>query len=190
MQLASIYSIDADDVVTSFRGGLGPPDDAPPPDELVGRSLYDFVAGLESAELYRLILAGVRSEQRPAEIPFRCDGPHVRRFMSLSIVPDGDTVGFRAFLERSEPRPDVAVLSAAVERDERLLRMCSWCKQVDAGTAAGSEWVEVEVAVDRLGLFQSHTLPQITHGICGRCAHDVATWASPPACSPLRTASG
>ena len=190
MQLASIYAVDAEDRITTFRGGLGPPDDAPPPAHLVGRSLYDFIAGYESAELYRLILGGVRSEQRPADIPFRCDGPHVRRFMSLTIVPDGDTVGFRAFLERSELRPDVPLLSASSERDERFLRMCSWCKQIDAGTSTESDWVEVEAAVDRLGLFQSRTLPQLTHGICGRCEDGLATWASPRACSQRHSASG
>lgn len=170
MQLASVYAVDAEDRITSFRGGLGPSDDAPPCADVIGHSLFDFVAGGEVVDFYRLLLDRVRAEGRSTEIPFRCDGPHVRRFMSLTLVPDDDgVVGFRAYLEREEQRPAIELLRSRAPRDERLLRMCSWCKRVDA-----DGWVEVEEAIERKGSFDAENLPELTHGICDSCEERLA----------------
>jgi hypothetical protein len=52
----------------------------------------------------------------------------------------------------------------SVEQNERVV-VCGWCKRVDVS----GDWLEVELAVTRLGLFNLTRLPQITHGICVDC---------------------
>ena len=45
----------------------------------LGRLLWDYVAGRELVKLQRLLVRRVRDEVGDVELPFRCDGPDVRR---------------------------------------------------------------------------------------------------------------
>jgi len=134
----------------------------------LGRSLWDFVAGHEVKKLQRLLLRRIRDEVRSVELPFRCDGPEVRREMEIRIAADksGRVVMFSARLvdeeERDEPQP---LLDPASPRGEELLTMCAWCDRFEVG----GEWVEVEEAAARLELFRRDELPALDHGICPRC---------------------
>jgi hypothetical protein len=135
----------------------------------LGRSLWDFVAGSEMTKLQRLLLRRIRDEVRDVELPFRCDGPEVRREMDIRIVShsSGRVVMFSARLRseerRESPQP---MLDPDTPRGRDLLEMCGWCDrfQVDG------EWVEVEQAAARLELFNREALPAISHGICPRCS--------------------
>jgi hypothetical protein len=46
-----------------------------------------------------------------------------------------------------------------------MLTMCGWCDRF----LVDGEWVEVEEAVARLGLFELPKLPSIDHGVCPDC---------------------
>jgi len=134
----------------------------------LGRSLWDYVAGSEVRKLQRLLIRRIRDAVGDVELPFRCDGPDVRRRMSIRIVarPGGRVVLFSARL-RSEEARDLhqLLLDPRILRNEETLEMCSWCDrfQVDG------EWVEVEEAARRLELFDRDELPALSHGICPDC---------------------
>ena len=119
-------------------------------------------------KLQRILIRRIRSEVREVELPFRCDGPDVRREMDLRISANatGRLVLFRATmrdeLPRAEPQP---LLDAAAPRSAETLEMCGWCDRF----YVGNEWVEIEVAAKRLQLFARTELPLITHGICADC---------------------
>jgi hypothetical protein len=135
----------------------------------LGRSLWDFVAGHEVRKIQRLLLRRIRDELREVQLPFRCDGPAVRREMDVRIVADrsGRVVMFSARLnaeeEREEPQP---LLDIEVPRSEELLQMCAWCDRF----LVDGEWVEVEEAAKRLELFRRSELPALDHGVCPRCS--------------------
>ncbi|MEO2032810.1 MAG: hypothetical protein ABGZ35_12060 [Planctomycetaceae bacterium] len=137
---------------------------------VVGRPLSQFVTCKEMQHLYDTIIEKVRRTRRTIVIPFRCDGPTVRRFMELAIssCTDGD-VQFTGRLIREEPREAVSFVDSTVDRTDEFVVMCSWCKRVEAS----GRWLEVELAVRRLNLFDHKEMPQITHGICGDCAERV-----------------
>lgn len=135
--------------------------------QAIGRPLMDFITDPSTQEIYRLILEHVRRDRLPTVVPFRCDSPALRRFMELRISPArGDEVQFEGCLLRLEPRDPVPLLEPAVPRSSEFVTICGWCKRVRVHTA----WLEVESAVERLGLFNRSPLPQLTHGICGECA--------------------
>ena len=69
----------------------------------LGRSLWDYVSGGEMKKLQRLLVRRIRDEVGDVELPFRCDGPNVRREMNIRIVarPGGRVVLFSSRL-RSE----------------------------------------------------------------------------------------
>ncbi len=135
----------------------------------LGRSLWDFVAGEELKKLQRMLLRRLRSEVRSIELPFRCDSPEMRREMMVRIVAhtSGRAVLFAAFMlseeERDVPQP---MLNPNSPRNHETLTMCGWCDRF----LVDGEWVEIEVAVERLGLFQQAELPKIDHDICPDCS--------------------
>ncbi|HZZ77324.1 MAG TPA: hypothetical protein VFE62_02335 [Gemmataceae bacterium] len=141
---------------------------------VVGTSLWSYLSGRQVVQLSRELLTRVRDSGCEAIIPFRCDSPWVRRFMWMKIVPLGNgKVEFCTWTEReelySEPNQ---LLDSTVFRDrERLLRMCAWCKKI----YSGHSWLEIEVAIDRMRLFDHVALPTITHGICERCFQMIDT---------------
>lgn len=134
----------------------------------LGRSLWDYVAGHEMVKLQRLLVRRVRDEAGDVELPFRCDGPEVRREMNIRIVarPGGRVVLFSARM-RSEEARDLPqrLLDPAAPRSDEVLEMCGWCDRFEVD----GEWVEVEEAARRLELFSRPELPLLSHGICPDC---------------------
>jgi hypothetical protein len=134
----------------------------------LGRSLWDYVSGRELVKLQRLLVRRIRDEVGDVELPFRCDGPAVRREMDIRIVarPGGRAVLFSARLrseeEREAPQP---LLDPDAPRGEDTLEMCGWCDRFEVD----GEWLEVEEAARRLDLFRRSELPTLSHGICPDC---------------------
>ena len=136
---------------------------------LVGKPLWPFIAGLETQHLYDVILKKVRTASAVIGFSYRCDAPHLRRYMEMVVRPcDAGGVEFISRVERETPREPVPLLATTAARSDQMIRMCGWCKKV-----AMPEWVEVEDAVRLLGLFEQNCMPQITHTMCEGCERQV-----------------
>ena len=166
------YEIDARDCITFVDSAwisFAERNDAPEltRQSIIGESIWSFIADWEVRHLYDLVFDAARSCNRTIVIPFRCDSPTIRRFMTLTIasVQDGN-LALVGSLIREEPRPRVALLGANAPDLETLLLICSWCKRIQS---RDNSWVEVEQAIQELGLFQSDRLPGLSHGICPDC---------------------
>jgi hypothetical protein len=134
----------------------------------LGRSLWDFVAGDDVRRLQRLLVRRVRNDVRSVKLPFRCDGPEISREMDIWIIAhsSGHVVLFSARLRSEDRREELQpLLDPDSPRGEERLSMCAWCDRFEVD----GEWVEVEVAAARLGLFRRRELPTIDHGICPSC---------------------
>jgi len=134
----------------------------------LGRSLWDYVAGEDLKKVQRLLLRRIRDEVGEVELPFRCDGPNVRREMDVRIKAGrgGRAVLFSAKvrLEEARERPQ-PLLDPAASRGPETLAMCGWCDRFEVE----GEWVEVEEAARRLELFDRPDMPVLSHGICPEC---------------------
>ncbi|MEK7322097.1 MAG: hypothetical protein AABZ84_03345 [Pseudomonadota bacterium] len=134
---------------------------------VIGRPLWEHICDSDTLHLYQVLLERARKGTRPARVPFRCDSPALRRFMVMELVLQEDgLVRFTSWVDRQEARPFMALLDPAQARDEALLKMCGWCKKIES---ADDEWLEVETAVARLGLFDAVTVPRLTHTMCQAC---------------------
>lgn len=134
----------------------------------LGRSMWDFVAGAEMRKVQRLLLKRIRDEVREVRLPFRCDGPGVRREMQMRIVShsSGRTVMFAARLDSAQSRDEAQpILDPAVPRGSDVLAMCGWCDRFEVD----GDWVEVEEAARKLALFRRAEMPVLDHGICPSC---------------------
>jgi hypothetical protein len=168
-----MYGIDAADRVVELGPGwdefaLG--NDAPElaGSAVIGRSLWDGISDPSTRGLLASILQRVRaSGRRISGIPFRCDGPHTRRFMSFRAEPQpraGVRIG--TTLRTARPhRPPVTLLQRGVERTSSVLRMCSWCNDIEVE----GHWKDVALATRSLGLLHHPVLPVLTHDICLTC---------------------
>ena len=89
------YRIDAANTITHVSSAweeFAQQNDAP---ELTaaavyGRPILDFITGPVVRHLYQDLFDRVRQYHRHITVPFRCDGPDVRRFMRLDISPRDD----------------------------------------------------------------------------------------------------
>jgi len=137
---------------------------------VVGQPLFRFVTGMETQHLTQLIIDRARQTRRTIAIPFRCDSPSVRRFMELVISSStNDQVEFAGRTIREERRKGVPLFDASVIRTNDNLIVCSWCKRINLS----GNWLEVELAVSQMELFNLTRLPRLTHGICADCAKQV-----------------
>lgn len=137
-------------------------------EQVLGRSLWDFITDQTTIEIYRALVARVVQTACVAQFPFRCDSPGARRhmWMILSALENG-ACQFSSRILREEPRTFVPLLDPLALRDPRaFVTVCSWCKKV---AVPNTGWLEVERAVGVMELFGTPLQPQLTHGICPPC---------------------
>ena len=172
MERTIAYRLDGDDKISDVStewGAFARENGAP---ELagrtvLGRSIWDFVAGVEARLLWSRLFARSRATRESRPLPYRCDGPDVRRYLVMTLEASiGSDILCVSHVIREEPRESVPLLDPAVPRTGEALIVCSWCRKV----SVGGRWVEVEHAVQMLRLFERAELPFLTHGICPACA--------------------
>lgn len=139
--------------------------------EVLKRSIWDFVSGLETQSIYQMIFSRVRTAQATVRIDFRCDAPALRRFMVMEVSPlAGNHVRLSCRVLRVESRPAIAWPAPGGGARHRMVAVCSWCKRVELRPG---KWVEVEEAASLLETGTEEPDPSITHGFCAECAE---TW--------------
>lgn len=132
------------------------------------RTLWSFMDGGPIGELWQLLVHRVRTVQRPARVPFRCDAPHARRWFEMTIEPgrDGD-VRFRSVLAFEAPRAPLALLDPSVDRDVAAapVPLCSWCGRGQHG----ERWLDIDELLQASRLLEMGAIPPVTYGICAPC---------------------
>lgn len=141
-------------------------------EQVVGQTLKSFINQPETWNLYQMMMDRARAEDREISVPFRCDAPDRRRYLSMRIRPRNEGgFDFHTTIVSEQPRAPQRLFEAdrAAAGDADAVTVCSWCKRLKVEEA----WLEVEAATERLGLFEAVRLPPLTHGICPDCLRDV-----------------
>lgn len=128
--------------------------------------MWSHIGDPTTAELYRLILARVRSG-RLVNVPFNGSGPGVFREMRLHLrALPGDCVECTSTVVREQWQGAVRSRAADEGRPPMRLTVCSWCGRMRVET----EWRDVEVAAAALRVFMVAAPSLISHGACPDCA--------------------
>jgi len=136
-----------------------------PASGILGQSLWSFIADTSLCNLYRELVLLAR-KGHPVGFSFRCDAPCFRRVFQMRLNGEKEgVVEFASTLESEEARKAVSLLDCRQPRNERYIRMCSWCQRVEVH----GQWLPIDTAVVALGLMTAPTIPAITHGICEEC---------------------
>jgi hypothetical protein len=175
------YVIDGDDRLVQVSTGysdFAARNDLPEADIALGQPLWDFVAGESVRAVQKAFLRRVRRSGMTVILPFRCDGPEVRREQLLTVGPaeGGEMIVFMTQVVAERRRPRQALLDRRRERGKRTVVMCSWCDRVKEGSA----WVEIEQAALALGLTGDGDMPRIRYDLCDECVLEL-NQASPGA---------
>lgn len=59
-------------------------------DRFLNRSLFDFISGAETKHLYDILLQRIREGDFSVTLPFRCDSPALKRYMTMTISKQTD----------------------------------------------------------------------------------------------------
>lgn len=134
---------------------------------VIGTSIWRWVTGEETKQLLASIFHHVRAAQAFVTLPYRCDAPKVRRYLSFDALPLEDgRLRLVHHILREEPLSTAAlILERRQARSEALVAMCSWCCKIR--TAEG--WLELAEAVAQLSLLSTERPPGLTHTICPSC---------------------
>ncbi|HET7695777.1 MAG TPA: hypothetical protein VFK57_08730 [Vicinamibacterales bacterium] len=137
------------------------------PERLYGRMLLSFISEPTTKLIYVALMQRVVEQRQPVSVPFRCDAPALRRWLELTMTArDDGGIDFVSRQLHSEPRDPPFDFRGAPHGASTLVRMCSWCKNVELSP---DTWGTAEEAVRAFGLFGAASVPQVTHGICPPC---------------------
>lgn len=133
--------------------------------EVVGRSLWDFVVSSSLRRVYRQLLDKVRQNGNTVVFPYRCDSPQERRYAKMTVTPGASgKVEFVSEMLRSEKRLTPVNMVAGMA-SWKLTICCSVCGRLKHQ----DDWLEVEQAVTA-GLALSEDMEvQVAYGICPSC---------------------
>lgn len=136
--------------------------------DVLGHSLWDFIPDAAVREIYRQIIAEVRSG-RKLVFHYRCDSADHRRQLEMTVKRnEADEIEFSSRVGIIAPRSARPRPLASVPPGERIfLRMCSWCHSI---TAPDGTWLPLETAINKLRLLQGKAPWRVTHGVCPSCA--------------------
>lgn len=135
---------------------------------VVGSDLLEHVSDDTLRHLTARLIEKVRQEKEPLELSFNCDSPGRVRAMRMRISPaDGGAISFANTLLEERHREPVRLIEAGHPRSREFIRVCSWCNR----GVIGEEWLGLEEIVEKLSLFRSEQVPDVTHGLCPDCAH-------------------
>lgn len=167
-----VYAVDARDLISRvseswvrFAEHNGAPELTR--EAVVGRSVWEFIAGIETRHLHALVFEHVRRTGESVRLALRCDAPDRRRDLELETRLLGKgSLELTGRVLREEPRDPVDLLDASAARAPSPLAICGWCKRVEVQRGV---WLEIESARGRLGVSGGSRLPALTHVTCRDC---------------------
>lgn len=155
------------------------------PQTVLGRVIFDMIAGEEVRGAYRAMHDAVVSGARPrASFTYRCDSPDTERWMRMSIgLVHGDRdvgVLYQSQLIRAETRPSVELFSRehlidAMRLEDvgrSIISLCSYCARVaDPAAAEERRWISPTTYYAEGGSSDV----RVSHGICDDCFANIVT---------------
>jgi hypothetical protein len=130
---------------------------------IVGCNLFTFIDGAEVRHFYRALARRVLSTGVAVTFPYRCDGPKMRREMTMSLSRDAEMIRYESTVIRETPRE--REISGQMPNATTFVAMCSICQRYRFPIAS-PVWKDLE------GLLTETSLPhefRFTHGICEEC---------------------
>lgn len=166
------YHLDAEDRIVAFNDhwtsfALANDGHAVANESVLGQSLWRHIADAGTASIYQRLFERVRRGGHGASFTFRCDSASQRRLFRMNLTPTaGSGIVVHITEEHVETRAPIPLFDVHAKRGAAVVRMCAWCHAV---AGEGGTWLELERAIQEMGIFHHTDPPFVTHSICPSC---------------------
>jgi len=135
------------------------------PEKVLNKPVYNYITDSTTSRLYQYLFKRVRGGST-ARYQLNCESSSYRRLMEMTVTSLGDRgdVELKARMLCKQARMQKLDPANNPQNDE-YLKACGWCYRIDIE----GNWIHVEDAMGKLGMFEFSRLPQMTHGICKDC---------------------
>jgi len=168
------YTVDADDRIEKMGGNWNDfaAENAAPemqePANVVGTSIWSFLAGTEIKSLFRQIFEEVRVKETTFSMPFRCDSPDVQREMMLTVSYAGDNkLDISTVLQNEMSQPHVPLFSPRSYSTRNHINRCSVCRRFED---RNGDWLSATELAMKTSILAAPHLPAVSERVCGECA--------------------
>jgi len=135
-------------------------------DEVLGRPIWQFIAGRDSREFYETVFRNLRLRGAEITIPFRCDSPSVVRQMDLTMrLRPEDSIECEGVLLQAKPREPITILLRWVVRTEESIPICTFCRRL----SIYGQWLELHEAVSFGNITNTAPVPRLQETVCPQC---------------------
>lgn len=136
---------------------------------VIGHTLWDFIAGDVTRQLFANMHAEARQRQKAVVLPFRCDSPSLKRHMQLTITAENaGYLLYKSVLLQVEPQDDVGEIYEQRGPSDCFLTMCSCCKRVLVESLG---WLGLDDVSARLRILDQQQVPSLRYAVCSDCTY-------------------
>lgn len=100
------------------------------PETWLGVDIFRSIDGDDTRMFHALLLQKARIQQKNITYRYRCDAPHLARFMIMNIIPEKNTVRYQNIIEDEVPIPNKIFFKN--HKDSNVKR-CSLCNRYSLG---------------------------------------------------------
>lgn len=139
--------------------------------QILGTYLHEHIVDDNSRMFIYTILHGVRTLNRPATRPYRCDSPTLKRFMQMTVTPlENGVLRVSHHLLRTEALSHPLNFHAANHRIptahwEKAIVRCSMCNQVKIDQS----WLTPENALEKQPEVARMASIPVIYTVCPQC---------------------
>ncbi len=140
------------------------------PDNAINMPIYHYITDTTTSIIYENLFKRVRGGST-VRYTFNCESSSHRRKMEMTVTALGNRGGveIKARMLSKQARILQNINTEATYQQEKFMRACGWCYRIDMN----GKWLDIEVAVSKLGIYEFSRLPKLTHGICKDCYSDM-----------------
>ena len=167
-----LYRIDADNIIISVNKGWDYFADSNASPELfgdmvIGKSIWEVIQDPHVESLYSQLFATVREKGEAVNFCFRCDSPHKRRFMDMTVraIPAAGCLEVECRLEREEELEIPVFFQEKQVEAPRHVKRCSVCNALQVE----GEWRDVSEVCHRDDLFDFNRPINVAYVVCDSC---------------------
>ena len=130
---------------------------------IIGCNLFSFIEGIEVRRIYRMFHERILREDCKISFDYRCDGPAVRRDMSMSLSRENNLVRYEStVLKETQRTVPIPMPSRAAPL---IIAVCSNCKKYQYPSNS-QHWKEIDLILSEPALPEQFNF---THTFCDIC---------------------
>lgn len=130
---------------------------------VIGRNYFEFSYDKILIKMLKNIFNEARKRGEIFSTFYRCDNDDYVRYFKLNVIPLKNGL---LRLEHILTKKIKRIKSLKVlDKSSKIYKMCAWCNKI----LHNNKYIEMEYAINEIGLFIDEGIPHFTHGICSDC---------------------